>query len=440
MERNYPDFIEAFVKSFSHLATPPQYLRWAAIASVAGIIGRRGWVRYNAHDNHPNLFIALVGDPASGKSIAINAAYGDVVDQLRLRGDANMLSVYPARRGQSHINSNPDDITPSKLVSFMCARENHVFERELGFTHCSLMVVTSEFGTLVNPNDLSFMPVMTRLWDSPVSYRKSTQIRGDEDVPNPCVTWLSGATPQQFGERMPLSSFEQGIMTRIVAVWGSKEDFSWRNPHADIEQPPAPPTTASISTVRKKYNWATKKLQDDLDAISMLQGVFTFEPEAQSADIEWQKSGCEPVPTDPRLKSYRERRPQIIAKLSTILSAARRDNKIITVEDWKDARSLLEEGEKSYDKCFQRLGSSAFTPLYEEITKKCWRWQNGETRKIPEHLLQRWISARVDNPVLINPVIDALVNSRYLKIAGADVTVGARSFHVCEPEETPWGR
>ena len=65
------DWIDQFLDVTSGLCSPEQFRLWAGISAVAGAMERRLYVRTSLGFEYANMYVLLVGPPASGKSEAI---------------------------------------------------------------------------------------------------------------------------------------------------------------------------------------------------------------------------------------------------------------------------------------------------------------------------------------------------------------------------------
>lgn len=72
--RILPDLIESWIAYMDGLPTNKLFAEWAAVFLVSAALTRRVWVRTSEGmpPTYPNLYVALVGPPGSGKDIAIN--------------------------------------------------------------------------------------------------------------------------------------------------------------------------------------------------------------------------------------------------------------------------------------------------------------------------------------------------------------------------------
>src|SRR5262245_6065547 len=65
------DWINSFLDHTSGIPSPEVFRLWAGIATLAGALERRVWVRLAGKAVYPNMYTLLVGVPATGKSQAI---------------------------------------------------------------------------------------------------------------------------------------------------------------------------------------------------------------------------------------------------------------------------------------------------------------------------------------------------------------------------------
>ena len=159
------DFIEDFVRLTDHLPSPAVYRRWAAIACVAAALERRMWFSFSAGDMFPNLYVLLVGGPASGKTIAVREA-----------------SKLVAPCG---IHIAPDAATKAAFIDAL--KKAHEL-KEAGGTlreYSALSVFSGEFGNMVTDHDHVFLNVLNKI--SATNPIKNNTIMNELKILNQCI-------------------------------------------------------------------------------------------------------------------------------------------------------------------------------------------------------------------------------------------------------------
>lgn len=355
--RHFNSWIEAIVDAHPDTPIPARYRRWSAISAVSGALGRKCWWDWGAYMVYPQQFIVLVGPRGIGKSAAMSLPYSKCYNRLAVPVGANPPNPNSEnpRDGQGwkwdwEGYDIPDPlrfligkVTTEQLVADLrhAEIEDHVVSTlDEPVTRAELSLVSSEFKVFVNRNDLYQDGFMTDVWDGiPASYR--TKHQGTYYIDAPFINWLAGATPEQFADNMPHSALEQGWMSRIIPVW-------W-----------------SASPMKKGWKYMSPDkgtiefLRHDLASISKMRGEFTFENSALEEEATaWLDAGGPPLPTDPKLAGYLERRESHMMKLMMACAASSHNDVVIKREDFLQAQSYLFEVEADMPKAIELFGSS----------------------------------------------------------------------------------
>src|SRR5215471_4394482 len=69
--RRLSSWIEVFLDFTEDKKSPSIFKKWAAIAAIAAAMERRIWIRTKTDIVYANLYIFLVGPPATGKTVAM---------------------------------------------------------------------------------------------------------------------------------------------------------------------------------------------------------------------------------------------------------------------------------------------------------------------------------------------------------------------------------
>src|SRR5690606_12315932 len=75
MARKFASFIEAYEDFTALLPSPPMFRRWTGIATVAGALERKVWIRTAPGNLYPNLYAWLVAPPGKGTTVLTCQAY-----------------------------------------------------------------------------------------------------------------------------------------------------------------------------------------------------------------------------------------------------------------------------------------------------------------------------------------------------------------------------
>ena len=303
------DFIELFIHATRHLPSCERYRRWTAIGLIGASLERRCWTNFVAGALYPNMYILLVGGPASGKTIPIAKAH-DLLAGLDLR-------------------MAPDSATKASFLD--CLESALVVRESAGETleYSAVSVINDEFGNFIKEYDHVFLNVLNRIYDGRSSHEDTVRHGGfSVSIQRPLVTMLAGTQPDYLGLIMPDSAWNTGFMTRTVMVYSgdciTKNDL-W------------------ASAPEESADW--QRLQGHLRELTKWAGQFRWAPDARAAVLSWRSADCPPAPEHPRLRYYNSRRPFFAIKMA-MCRAAGQGRLDVTLEDWSQARDWLCEAEQ----------------------------------------------------------------------------------------------
>ena len=273
---------------------------------------------------YANLYVVLVGGPASGKTQAVRAA-----ERI-------------ARRAA--LRFAPDCLTKAAFVDAL--GEAFKVYKTNGKAHgaSALACFNEEMSNLIPAYDPVFLGVLNHVWDAPDWHDDRTRHGPHVRIELPLVTMLTAITPAQLGEIMPESAWGTGFMTRVIAVSTNAK----RNTNDVFAEAP-----------HESEEWGG--LGVHLRELTRAWGEMTWEPEARSSLNEWRSQGCPPAPTHPRLMYYNERRWAFAVKTAMVSAMSRYqgDSMCVRVDDFNRARTWLIEAEGESDSMFAEMRSGA---------------------------------------------------------------------------------
>jgi hypothetical protein len=188
-------WIESFLEVTKDLPSPKLFRKWAAIATVAGALERKVWIRSSRMILYPNLY-TLVGPPAVGKTVSISQTEA-------------------LWRATNELHVAPNSITKSGLVDALAAAERKIVRMDKNppfYEFHSLLIPSREFGVLVPQYEQDFMNHLNDLYDcGPVFEERRRSIKDNAKIINPQINLLGGTTP----------SFLQGFCLRALGIRAS---------------------------------------------------------------------------------------------------------------------------------------------------------------------------------------------------------------------------
>ena len=401
MPRKFSDWVVEFATYTSGIRSPEVFRTWSALSCIAAALERKCYVHLSDHDVYPNLYVLLVGPPASGKSLACNEGRKIV---RRVNG----------------VKLGPQDVTEASLYDRLQASTGHTpREGQAPLLHHSLTVQVPEMGTLLKSGDINFCNALTSLYDCEESFEKGRRTTEDNVIQNSFLNLIICGTPSNVSDVFTPKILEQGLPSRFIMVYSEKPK----------DLPPLLRSHEEAETRKGTRSDMAKELAIDLGLIYKLSGEFIFSPEAGEEFVSWYDKGMLPIIEDNKFLYYNDRRHLHMAKLMMCIAAARRDSMIILPEDFQTAKALLLATEKDMNKALEYSGANSY---YPEMVKLV-RFIAAEHARIGG-LVPEWkIRKRMARDIPINLVEMILANLILSKEVAVNGEVPNRGFKPTHP-------
>jgi len=210
------------------------------------------------------------------------------------------------------------------------------------FIHSSLFVVAPELINFIKENDHERLGYLCQLYDGLDKFEYKTKTSQNFYVVNPGLWILGATTPNWIEIAMKQLGGGGGLTSRTVFVFAAK-----KGKHIPVtKMKPFDPILRS-------------KLIADLAAIREMAGLFTFDNEASDTFDDWYNG--EYLTTkinDERFDSYWERLPSMAVKVSMIISAAKREDRVIRKADFLLALECFRKIHPDMPYAFGALGKN----------------------------------------------------------------------------------
>jgi hypothetical protein len=326
-DRVFADWLPAFLKYADVVESPRLMHFWAGVAAISGALRRKVWIDMKRFQWTPNFYIIFVAPPG----LVAKSTTADIGMEL--------LKKVPG------IKFGPDVITwPALVTAFSEATESFEYNGEY-HPMSPLILVASELGNLINPQDRDMINLYINLWDNRKSLEKRTKTSGNDSVEAPWVTMMGCTTPHWIADNMPSATVGGGFTSRCVFVYADKKEKYV----AYVDE--------QVSNTDDKHKEA---LIQDLEHISThLAGPYHIEEAARVWGRHWYQKLWDTRPEgldDDRLDGYVARKQTHMHKLAMVLAASQRDELVITAEDLAAADAMLIDTEKGLSKVFSRIG------------------------------------------------------------------------------------
>jgi len=333
-ERKLNDWLESYLEFTRNSEAPYIYRLWCGVSMLSAALERKVWFEWEKRQ-FPNMYIVLVGHSGMRKGTAI----------------------HPAERILRRI-------TPIHLASETTTREGLIKEMRLAMDHsrvprvpphCSLTVFSEELTVFLGYQNVQLMMDLTAWFDCKEEWKYNTK---DDSLKEALVgVWLNllgATTPKMIAASMPPDAVGAGLTSRMIFVY---ED----QPGKDV-----------IFPFRTKEEGELEKLlEDDLaDIQHEIDGVMQFSEEMLKSYAKWRVSdGKTKRFMGTMLEAYTTRRPIHHLKLACILSISRSSEKVIELQDWEKAISILKQTETKMPKTFEGVGENPDAPAMLKIVQ-----------------------------------------------------------------------
>jgi len=323
MSRGLKDWVDGYLFYTSNSEPRELFRRWTALSTIASCMQRKCRLDWGMETFYPNLFVVLVGPPASRKGTSIRP------------GEAllNQLGVPLAA----------DESSRQKLIQALIASTaNEPGEDGMPVFHASLTIISHELTVFLGYQNNELLSNLCDWYDCRDRFRYETIGRDVEEVPNVWVNLLGATTPMLLQLSLPEGAVGSGLTSRIVFCYEENKE-----------------KVVIVPTLTEDQLAIRDLLLDDLNQIRRLSGKFVASKGFMELYEPWRyESEARQIFTDPRLESYVERRQVHLLKLSMIYSASRDSDQVIEAEDFKRAIQTLELTEVKMPLVFQGVGTN----------------------------------------------------------------------------------
>lgn len=401
--RQLDSWIEGFVRLTDAKPSPPMFRRWAAVATIASALERKCWTISNHGVLYPNLYIILTGPPASGKTVARDAAYAllKTVDGIRIA---------------------PTSVTSASIIDDVKrAAKTFRYNNEVVLYH-SLQVFSRELSHLIPEYEVRQMSNFIDFYDCNDDFEESRRGREEQvsKIPNVQLNMLACTTPSYLGGFLPEAAWNEGFASRLLLIYQGVK--IWKEPFDLDDDEDDTKTAAHQLYDQTLYN----QVVCDLKQIATLTGKFRWAREVQQAYRDWSFAGGPPTPEHPKLTYYNERRSATLMKLCAVVSASHSNNMVITLEDYQTALGLLLDAESVMGDIFKAMSGGASAGAIQSTWAFIWElYAKSGKRPISDELIYRFISERTTTPThSVAKLVETMVKSGLLEPAGL---VGTRT-------------
>lgn len=292
--------LEAFCKYAEDTEVPSTFALWSGMSMVSAALGRNCFIDFSFFTIYPNMYIVLVAK--SG----------------RCRKSSSIeLALYFMQKVKPKIKILAQKMTTEALISALCG--TNVKDSNIIALDAVGAIVADELITFIDRNAFQsgMVTTLTKLWDC-TDYEYETKSRGKEILHNPCLSIHGGVTLHGIKEAIPQAAIGGGFTSRVVFVYleNREKDVFW-------------PKLTPENQVR------AEGIEHDMNEIAKMRGGFGLSTEAYKIlEAEYSRFNKEsPLFDIAHLAGYADRRHTNLLKVGMVVSASRRDSRIITEQD-----------------------------------------------------------------------------------------------------------
>lgn len=335
MARRLDDWLSNYLAFVKRTEPPATYHTWTALFLISSALQRKTWLDFGSLRAYPNIYVMLVGPAGrTRKSWAIN--YGRQILE-----------------GVTRVSISADCPTREALIRELAKSEAGQNTPDGQYIHhCSLSVMSAEFGVFLGQNDVKLISDLTDFYDCRDHWKKDTKTQGSDDIYGIYLSILGGITPEGIVTHLPQDAIGGGFTSRLITVVENSKDHS-------------EPKPSLVEALRPD-------LIHDLDEMGSMIGPFHVGEECDKWFSEWYINEDEErkkVRVDSRIESYYERRGTTLLKLGMLISASESNDQEVRIGHLKRALVLLAAVEPRMAEAYSGVGRSAMAANVSEIRK-----------------------------------------------------------------------
>lgn len=330
MARNFPNFLDAYMKWAKDNFVPEQFNTWSGLSIISGALERKVWLPWtDVFSYYPNIFVLMVSLPGVGKSTALNKALGLLMD---MNARENKLNVIPSQ------------VTEAKFIEIMGNASAFQVGSKLIYQSAGYYWASEASNSLKNVYG-DFIACLTDFYDCPTYWEKATKKDDKITLRNISLNLLAGSTFDYLSKLVTDENIMGGFASRLIYV-------VHREKLVRTQKFQLGGAATDASRARDDYRRA---LIEDLGQIHKMVGPFTASPEFGRAWEEWYPKFERERQDNPseKMQSLLVRTNTNVLKLSMLFSAARSDERILTIDDWDAALTCIEPIQKEIPAIFR---------------------------------------------------------------------------------------
>ncbi len=289
------DFLSMYLKYTDETECPVIYSRWAAIAGIGALLGRKTFIQLGHFKVFPNIYCMLMGGAGARKSSTIS-----IQKKLLTQVGYNTIAADKSSKEKFLLDlagEGDNDGSPKAVEDFLWSSPNG----ESGSDR-EILIAADEFNNFLGGGNLEFLSLLGVLWDYDGVYKNRIKTGKSISITNPTVSILAGNTPSSFHRAFPPEAIGQGFFSRLLLIHGEPRDRRYAFP--------IPPSEGATKTILGNLSQIASSgrcsLSISTGARKRLESIYEYPSRL----------------TDVRFESYNTRRFTHLLKLCIIVHAA----------------------------------------------------------------------------------------------------------------------
>ena len=355
------DYVDSFLEHTENLSSPPLFRLWGAIATIAGALERKIWVRSLGSKLYPNMYTVLVAPPGVGKT--------EVTWRIRKLWES---------LEDHHIAST--SVTKASLIDELADANRRWVDPTAAepVTHFnSLAMCINELGVLIPAYENEFMNTLTDLWDCKHYSERRRTMKIEVDIAAPQLNLVAACTPSYLTGVLPEGAWDQGFLSRTMLIYSGDRQLRSLFAEQGFDE--------------EEY----KALESNLLDIANLFGEMSFTAEAAKAMDHFHLTDGAPQPEHPKLMSYNIRRTVHLLKLCMVSSVSRSDELVIRIEDFQRGLDWMAQAEQTMPDIFKAMSQGGAGKTMEDAWYFIFTAHAKEGKPILKHRLINFLQERV---------------------------------------------
>lgn len=294
------NWIEDVLTATKEVETPVNFIRWSALCSISAVLRNKVYLDKFYYKLYPNIYVLLVGESGLRKGFAP----GISKELVRLVGGTRIIA------GRNSIQGIIQELSRTTTVQ----------NGGPPITHSSAYINSGEFSTSL-VKDPDALTILTDLYDGHYNPEwKNTLKSGSENLKGVNLTLLGAMNPTHFHDLITNKEITGGFIARTMLVRETKR--ARRN---DLLDPP-----------ENRYD--VEKLAEYLREINRIEGTFSLSPNAKKEFRDWYKD-FDAESIEDKTGTANRVHDQIL-KVAMLISVSKKLDKVMEVEDVKEAMDL----------------------------------------------------------------------------------------------------